>query len=281
MISCSGPSWRSKPRRTQAPLAGSHELALALHAAVEEGAALEDRSERGRGLGEVVVQLFRLSASTPRDERGVRPVPALHDLGAHLGRADEHAVERGARHLAQPAAAWCLAVRGEARGRAGGVEDPERARRCGCELDEEREGQLGRDGRRKLGELLARQRTPEDGEGRRFGRQLELLGGGRHRGPRLARLESVLDGHRGDRVAEEVERGALTPPVGQAPRSHLAGAERGTQVAWKESCACGPRLSGADRRRTGDQLRRQRRTNRRNRVCRSVHSFHSTHSAFK
>ena len=84
----------------------------------------------------------------------------------------------------------------------------------------------------------------------------------------------MVDGDGHDRVAEEVERGSVTPAVGQAPRPHLAGAERGMQVAWKERCTCGPRLAGADRRRTGDQLRRQRRAGWREGVRRSVHSFH-------
>ena len=91
--------------------------------------------------------------------------------------------------------------------------------------------------RRKLGELLARERAPEDRERRGLGRQPELVGRGRDRGPRLARLEPVLDRDRDDRVAEEVERSSLAPAVGQAPRPHLAGTKRGTQVAWKERCA--------------------------------------------
>ena len=150
-------------------------------------------------------------------------------------------------------------MRDETRGRAGGVENPERAGRGRRELDEQRERELRGDRRRKLGELLARKRAPEDREGRSLGREAELLGRRRRPRPRLAWLEPVLDRDRDDRVAEEVERGTLTPAVGEAPRTNLAGSERDTQIAWKERCARGPRLPGADRRRTGDQLRGQRR----------------------
>ena len=46
---------------------------------------------------------------------------------------------------------------------------------------------------------------------------------------------------------------------------------------WKERCAADRRLPGADRRRTGDQLRGQSGTDRSASlpVVRSVHSFHS------
>ena len=99
-------------------------------------------------------------------------------------------------------------------------------------------------------------RAPEDDEGRSLRGHAELLGRSSYCGPCLARLEGVVDRDRNDRVAEEVERGSLTQTVGQAPRPHLAGTERGTQVAWKERCTCGTWPSGSDRRRTGDQLRR-------------------------
>jgi hypothetical protein len=85
----------------------------------------------------------------------------------------------------------------------------------------------------------------------------------------------VLQGDSDDRVTEEIESGALAPTVGQAPRPRLRGAKRGTQVAWKERRARGSRLSGADRRRTDDQLRSERRARRRDPSLASVHTFHS------
>ena len=159
----------------------------------------------------------------------------------------------------------------------GCVEDPERAGGSGCELDEQRECELRGAGRRKLSELLARECAPEDRERRSRGRQPELVGRGRDGGPCLSRLEPVLDGDRDDRVAEEVERSSLTPAVGQPPRPHLAGTKRRTQVGRKKRRGAAAWLSGADRRRTGDQLRGQRGTDRRDDlpVRRSFHSFHS------
>ena len=121
-----------------------------------------------------------------------------------------------------------------------GVENPERAGGGGCELDEQGECELSGAGRRKLRELLARERAPEDREGRSFGRQPELVGRSGDRDPCLAGLEAVLDRDRDDRVAEEVERSALTPAVGQPPRSRLAGHERGAQVRWKWRGLGGP-----------------------------------------
>ena len=262
----------------EAPLAGSHEVVLALHSPVEERGTLEQRRERVRSLLEVLLEMLRLGGPSTRDERGVRAVPPLDDPDVHLGRAGDHAVERGLRHLAQPAAARRLAVRDETGGRAGRVEDPERAGSGGCELDEQGERELRGDRRRKLGELLARERAPEDRERRSLGRQPELVGRGRDRGACLSGLEPVLDGDRDDRIAEEVERSSLTPAVGQPPRPHLAGTERRTQVARKERACRGPWLSGADRRRTGDQLRGQGGADRRDAppVRRSFHSFHNS-----
>ena len=86
--------------------------------------------------------MLRLGDASARDERGVRTIPPLDDPDVHLGRAGGHAVERGLRHLAQAPAARCLAVRDETGGRAGGVENPERAGSGGCELDEQRECEL-------------------------------------------------------------------------------------------------------------------------------------------
>src|SRR5207245_1018157 len=178
--------------------------------------------------------------------------------------------------LPQAAAARSLAVRDETGGRARRVENPERACSGGCELDEQGEGELGRDRRRKLCELLATERTPEDSEGRSLGRQPELVGRGSDRGACLSRFEPVLDRDRDDRIAEKVERSSLTPAVGQPPRTHLAGAERGAQVLRKKRCAGRGWLSGADRRRTGDQLGGQRGPDRSAPlVCRNVHSFHN------
>ena len=230
----------------EAPLAGSHEIVLALHSPVEERGALEERRERGRRLLEILLEVLRLGAASAGDERGVRPVPPLDDPDVHLGRAGDHAVERGLRHLPQAAAARRLAVRDETGGRAGGVENPERAGRGGCELDEQRERELRGDGRRKLRELLAGERAPEDREGRSLRRQPELVGRGRDRGPCLARLEPVLDRDRDDRVAEKVERSSLTPAVGQAPRTHLAGTER--RHAGRAEGALRPRTAACRRR---------------------------------
>jgi hypothetical protein len=69
----------------------------------------------------------------------------------------------------------------------------------------------------------------------------------------------------------------LTPPLGHAPRPHLAGTKRSTQVAWKERRVRGPWLSGSDRRRTGDQFGGKGRTDRDDPpVRRSFHSFHNS-----
>ena len=198
----------------EAPLAGSHEVMLALHSAIEERGALEQRRERVRRLLEILLEMLRLGAPSAGDERGVRPIPALDDPDVHLGRAGDDAVERGLRHLPQAAAARRLAVRDETRGRAGSVEDPERAGCSRCELDEQRERELRGDRRRKLSELLAGECAPEDREGRSLGRHPELVGRGRDRSPCLAGLEPMLDRDRDDRVAEKVERGTLTPAVG-------------------------------------------------------------------
>ena len=261
----------------EAPLAGSHEVVLALHSAIEERGTLEQRGERVRCLLEVLLEMLRLGDPSARDERGVWAIPPLDDPDMHLGRAGGHTVERGLRHLAQAPAARCLAVRDEAGGRAGGVEDPERAGGCGCELAEQHECELRCAGRRKLSELLARECAPEDREGRSVWRQPELVGRGGDGGPCLSRLEPMLERDRDDRIAEEVERSSLTPAVGQPPRPHLAGTERRTQVSRKVRGGRGAWLSGADRRRTGDQLRGQCGTGRRDDapVRRSFHSFHS------
>src|SRR6185312_357745 len=98
------------------------------------------------------------------------------------------------------------------------------------------------------------------------------------RHPRISRLQAVVDGNRGNRVAKEIKRRSLTPTIGQTPCLHLAGTKRGTQVWRKERGCRGLWLSGADRRRTGDQLRGQRGADRRDAppVRRSVHSFHSS-----
>ena len=165
-------------------------------------------------------------------------------------------------------------MRDEAGRRADGVDDPERSGGRRRKLDQQDERELGRDGRRQLSELLAAECAAEDCEGGGLGRQPELVRRGCDGGAGVARLEPVLHRDGDDGLAEEVERGTLAPSVGQAPRPHLAGTKRGTQVAWKESCTCGPRLSGADRRRTGDQLRGQGRACRRDSSRSSVHTFH-------
>ncbi len=259
-----------------APLAGSHEVVLALHSPVEKGCPLEKRCQRVRSFLEVLLEMLRLGDPSARHERGVRAVPTLDDPDVHLGRADDDSVERGARRLPQPAAARRLAVRDETGRGAGGVEDPEGAGSGRCELDQQGERQLGGDHRGKLGELLARESAPEDCERRSLGRQAELVGRDRDHRARLAGLEPVLDGDRDDRIAEEVECGPLTPPLGQAPRPHLAGTKRSTQVAWKERRVGRPWLSGSDRRRTGDQFGGKGRTDRGDPpVRRSFHSFHN------
>src|SRR5262249_17430459 len=79
------------------------------------------------GLLEVLLQMLGLGAPTAGHNRPIRPVPALDHANVHLGRAGDHAVEGGARHFPQAAAARRLAVRDEAGRRAGGVEEPERA----------------------------------------------------------------------------------------------------------------------------------------------------------
>src|SRR5262249_24023181 len=148
------------------------------------------------------------------DERRVRPIPALHDPDVNLGRTYNHAVECGARDLPQGTAPGSPAVRDETRGRAGSVEDPKRRSRGRYEIDEQCKGELGGDRRRELSELLARERTPEDREGGGLGRHSELecrLGYG---SAGLARLEAMVDGYGGDRVAEKVERCTLPPAVG-------------------------------------------------------------------
>ncbi len=150
----------------QAPLAGGYQVVLALHSAVEERGALEQGRERRRSLLEVLLEMLGLRCPSAHDERGVRAIPPLDDPDVHLGRADGDAVERGLRHLSQAAAPRRLAVRDEARGRAGSVEDPEGSGRGGRELDEQRERELRGAGRRKLRELFARQRAPEDRESR-------------------------------------------------------------------------------------------------------------------
>ena len=261
----------------EAPLAGSHEVVLTLHSPVEERSTLEQRRERGRSLVEVLVEMLRLGAASAGDDRGVRAIPPLDDADVHLGRAGGDSVERGLCHLTQATAARCLAVRDEAGGGAHSVEDPERAGRGGCELDEESECELRGADRRKLRELLARERAPEDREGRSFGWQPELVRRGGDHDPCIPRLEAVLDRDGDNRVAEEVQRSTLAPAVGQPPRPHLARPEGGTQVRWQVRGCARPRLSGADRRRTGDQLRGQRGTDRRDvpPVRRSIHSFHS------
>ena len=154
----------------------------------------------------------------------MRPIPPLDDPGMNLSRAGDHAVECCARNLAKAAAARRLAVTDETGRGAGGVDDPEGAGGRRRELDDQGERELGGDDRRQLGELLAAQRTTEDGEGRSLGRQAELVGRTCDRRPGLARLERVLQGDGDDRVAEEVESGALAPTVGQASRPHLRGA---------------------------------------------------------
>ena len=94
----------------QAPLAGSDELVLALHSPVEERGALEQRRERGGSLREILLEVLRVGAASAGDERGVGPIPPLDDPRVYLGRAGDDAVERGPRHLPQPAAARRLAV---------------------------------------------------------------------------------------------------------------------------------------------------------------------------
>ena len=237
-----------------APLAGSHEVVLALHSPVEERRPLEKRCQRGRSFLEVLLEMLRLGDPSAGHERGVRAVPPLDDPDVHLGRADDDSVERGARRLPQPAAARRFAVRDETGRGAGRVEEPEGAGSSGGELDQQDERELGGDRRRKLGELLAPESAPEDCERRSLGRQAELVGRRCDRHARLAGLEPVLGGDRDDRIAEEVECGPLTPPLGQAPRPHLAGTKRGTEVAGKERRVGRPWLSGSDRRRTGDQF---------------------------
>ena len=198
----------------QTSLAGSDEIVLSLHPAIKKGCAFEDRRERCRSLLEVFLQMLRLRPARSRDERRVRPVPALHHPDVNLRGAGDDPVERGARHLAEAAAARRLAMGHEAGRRAGCVENPKRACRGGCELDEQRERELGGDRRRKLGEPLASESATEDRERRSLGRQPDLVGGRDHRGPGLACLELVVGRDRDDRVTEEVERGTLTPAVG-------------------------------------------------------------------
>ena len=199
----------------EAPLAGSHEVVLALHSAVEQGCALEERRERVRGLVEVVLEVLGLGAASAGDERRVRPVPTLDDPDVHLGRAGGDAVE--CRASPPPAgggcAAPCRARRGtwssrQRRGSRASLPRRVRARRAA----------RARAPRRPTGgswanSLLASART-EDREGRSLGWQPELVGRGRDRGTRIARLEPVLDRDRDDRVAEEVERSTLAPAVG-------------------------------------------------------------------
>src|SRR4029079_10648446 len=105
----------------------------------EERGALEQRSEGGGSLLEVLPEMLRLGAPSTRDQRGVRAIPALDDPDVHLRRPGGHAVEGRLRDLAQPAAARCIAVRDETRGRARGVENPEGAGGSRCELHEQDE----------------------------------------------------------------------------------------------------------------------------------------------
>ena len=54
------------------------------------------------------LQMLRLGAARPRDERCMRPIPPLDHTDVHLGGTGDDAVERGARHLAEPATARAL-----------------------------------------------------------------------------------------------------------------------------------------------------------------------------
>jgi hypothetical protein len=89
-----------------------------------------------------------------------------------------------------------------------------------------------------LSELLASESAPENSKSRSRRGDPELVRRGRHRGPCLAGLEPMLGGDRNHRVAEKVERGTLTPTVGEAPRTNFAGTERRTQLAREKRCAC-------------------------------------------
>ena len=219
----------------EAPLAGSHEVVLALHSAGRRGmrarGAARARSRPPRGSPR--------DAPTRRRVRGRRARRTAGPSARRPGRAPGPS-RRCTPSSAARATSRSRRLRGALPCETRQVVEPAASRiqrepaAAGASSTSKRERELGGDRRRKLGELLARQRSPEDCEGRSLGRQPELVGRGRDRGARLARLEPVLDGDRDDRVAEEVERGALAPAVGQAPRSNLAGTERGTQVAWKE-----------------------------------------------
>jgi hypothetical protein len=86
--------------------------------------------------------MLRLGGWTTGDQRGVGPVPPLHDPHMHLGRTGDHTVERSLRHLAQATAARRLAMRDETGGRARGIEDPDRGGSRRCKLDNQGEREL-------------------------------------------------------------------------------------------------------------------------------------------
>jgi hypothetical protein len=94
----------------EATLARSHELMLAVHSPIEERGALQERRERGGRLLEILLEVLRFGASSPGDERGVGPVPALDDPHMYLARAGDDAVERSLRYLPQPAATRRLSM---------------------------------------------------------------------------------------------------------------------------------------------------------------------------
>ena len=218
-----------------APLAGSHEVVLALHSPVEEGCPLEKRCQRVRSFLEVLLEMLRLGAARPRATSAAygrshrsttltctwaepTTTPSSAARATSRSRRLRGALPCETRQVVEPAAS-----RIQREPAAAGASSTSKASASSAATV----------GGSWANSLLARARRKTANAAASGGRPSSSAAvvTATRASPGSSRCSTAIA-----TIAspEEVECGPLAPAVGQAPRPHLAGTKRSTQVAWKE-----------------------------------------------